>query len=100
VNLVVFVELESLYSNVRAHPFIGSRGARTLSGIPTGGPDDILNNVHIEALNGTDSEIFLFGPVRILYQGMVMCRLASTGFAVSDMRSGRRAVTVCRVSSR
>jgi hypothetical protein len=33
-------------------------------------------------------------PVRILYQGMVMCRLASTGSAVSDMRSERRAVTV------
>jgi hypothetical protein len=36
-------------------------------------------------------------PVRILYQGMVICHLASTGSAVSDMRSGRRAV---RVSSR
>jgi hypothetical protein len=33
-------------------------------------------------------------PVRILYQGMVMCRLASTGSAVSDTRSERRAVTV------
>jgi hypothetical protein len=33
-------------------------------------------------------------PVRILYQGMVMCRLASIGSAVIDMRSGRHAVTV------
>jgi hypothetical protein len=32
-------------------------------------------------------------PVRILYQGMVMCRLASTVSAVSDMRCERRAVT-------
>jgi hypothetical protein len=33
-------------------------------------------------------------PVRILYLGMVMCRLASTGSAVSDMRSEICAVTV------
>jgi hypothetical protein len=33
-------------------------------------------------------------PVRILYQGMVMCHLASTGSAVSDIRSERHAVTV------
>jgi hypothetical protein len=33
-------------------------------------------------------------PVHILYQGMVMCRLASTGSAVRDMRSGRCAITV------
>jgi hypothetical protein len=58
----VFVELVSLCSNVCAHSFIGSRGARTLSGVSTGGPGDILNNVHIGALNATDSEIFLFGP--------------------------------------
>jgi hypothetical protein len=32
--------------------------------------------------------------VRILYQGMVMCRLAGTGSAVSDMCSERCAVTV------
>jgi hypothetical protein len=46
-------------SNVRAFPFIGSRGVRTLSGAPTGGPGDILNNVHIGALNALDLEIFL-----------------------------------------
>jgi hypothetical protein len=34
------------------------------------------------------------GPVRILYLGTVMYRLASTGSAVSDMRSGRRVVTI------
>jgi hypothetical protein len=50
---------KSLYSNVRALPFLGSRGARTLSGVPTGGPGDILNNVHIGALNTSDPEIFL-----------------------------------------
>jgi hypothetical protein len=33
-------------------------------------------------------------PVRILNQGMFMCRLAGIGSAVSDMRSERRAVTV------
>jgi hypothetical protein len=33
-------------------------------------------------------------PVRILYQGMVMCQLAGTGSAINDMRSGGRAVTV------
>jgi hypothetical protein len=32
--------------------------------------------------------------VRILYQGMVMYRLAGTGSAASDRRSGWRAVTV------
>jgi hypothetical protein len=41
-------------SNVHDLPFIGSRGARTLSGAPTGGPGDILNNVYIGALNGSD----------------------------------------------
>jgi hypothetical protein len=46
---------------VRALPFIGSRGARTLSGAPTGGPGDILNNVHVGALNASDPEIFLVG---------------------------------------
>jgi hypothetical protein len=51
----------NMCSSVRTLPFIGSRGARTLSGVPTGGPGDILNNVHIGALNATDSEIFLFG---------------------------------------
>jgi hypothetical protein len=53
------VSLKSLCSNVRALPFIGSRGACTLSGVPTGGPGDILNNVHIGALNASDPEIFL-----------------------------------------
>jgi hypothetical protein len=38
-----------LVFNVCTLPFIGSRGARTLSGVPTGGPGDILNNVHIGA---------------------------------------------------
>jgi hypothetical protein len=33
-------------------------------------------------------------PVRILYQGMVMCRLACIVPAVSDTHSGRCAVTV------
>jgi hypothetical protein len=33
-------------------------------------------------------------PVRILYQGMVMCRLACTGSAASDMHRGRRGDTV------
>jgi hypothetical protein len=33
-------------------------------------------------------------PVRILYQGMVMCHLASTVSAISDMRCERRAITV------
>jgi hypothetical protein len=51
----------SLCSNVCALPFIGLRGARTLSGVPTGGSGDILNNVHIGALNATDLEILLFG---------------------------------------
>jgi hypothetical protein len=37
---------------------------------------------------------FSSASVRILYQGTVMCRLASTGSAVSDMRSGGRTVTV------
>jgi hypothetical protein len=96
---LVCVDLWNLCSNVCAHPFIGSRGVHTLSSVPTGGPGDILNNVHIGALNATDLEIFLFGPVRILYQGMVMYRLTSTGSAVSDMRSGRRVVTVVSVSA-
>jgi hypothetical protein len=34
------------------------------------------------------------GMVRILYQGIVMCYLACTEHAVSDMHSGRRAVTI------
>jgi hypothetical protein len=38
-------------------------------------------------------------PVRILYQGMVMCRLAGKGSAVSDMHSERRTVTVGSVSA-
>jgi hypothetical protein len=62
----------SLCSNMRALPFIGSRGAHTLSRVPTGGPGDILNNIHIGALNATDSEIFLFGPsVVSLAQGLL-----------------------------
>jgi hypothetical protein len=88
----------SLCSNMCALPFIGSRGARTLSGVSIGGSGDILNIVHIGALNATDSEIFLFGPVRILHQGTVMCHIASTGSAASDIRSGRRAVTVGSLS--
>jgi hypothetical protein len=48
-----------LYSSMRTLPFTGSRGARTLSGVPTGGPGDILNNVHIGALNASDPEIYL-----------------------------------------
>jgi hypothetical protein len=79
---------------MRALPFIGSRGARTLSGVPTVGPGDMLNKIDIGVLNATDSEIFLFGPVRIVFQGMVMCRLASTVSAVSDMHCERRAVIV------
>jgi hypothetical protein len=67
---------------------------RTLSGVPTGGPGVIFNNVHIGALNATDLEIFLFSSRAILYQGMVMCSLAGTVPVVSDMHSGRRAVTV------
>jgi hypothetical protein len=62
----------SLCSNVRALPFIGSRGVRTLSGVPTGEPGDILNNIHIGALNATDSKIFLFGPSAVsLAQGLL-----------------------------
>jgi hypothetical protein len=48
-----------LCSNVRALPFTGSREMRTLSGVLTGGLGDILNNVHIGALNASDPEIFL-----------------------------------------
>jgi hypothetical protein len=33
-------------------------------------------------------------PVRILRLNLVLCRLACTGSATSDMHSGRRAVTV------
>jgi hypothetical protein len=44
---------------MRALPFIGSSGERTLSRASTGGPGDILNNVHIRALNASDPEIFL-----------------------------------------
>jgi hypothetical protein len=58
VSLSVFGTLESLCvrgtsvnlcSSVRTLPFIGSRGARTLRGVPTGGPGDILNNIYIGA---------------------------------------------------
>jgi hypothetical protein len=51
--------LENLCSNVRALPFISSRGACTLSGTLIGGSGDILNNVYIGALNALDPEIFL-----------------------------------------
>jgi hypothetical protein len=44
-------------SNERALPFIGSRVARTLSGVSTGGPGDTLNNVHTGAFNATNTEI-------------------------------------------
>jgi hypothetical protein len=53
---------ENLCSNERALPFIGSRGARTLSGAPTGGPGDILNDVYVGALNATDLAILLSRP--------------------------------------
>jgi hypothetical protein len=49
VLVSAFVNLRDLCSNACTLPFIGSRGARTLSGVPTGGPGDILNNVHIGA---------------------------------------------------
>jgi hypothetical protein len=84
----------SVRSNVRALPFIGSRGARTLSGAPTGGPSDILNNVHIGALNASDPEISSSASTRILRLDMVLCRLVSIGFAAADMRRGSRAVDV------
>jgi hypothetical protein len=61
-NLCVSVKLHvcvNLCSNMRALPFIGPRGVRTLSGVPTGGPGIILNNVHIGALNASDPEFFL-----------------------------------------
>jgi hypothetical protein len=58
-ELVSLWTRENLCSNVRALPFIDSRGACTLSGVSTGGPGDILNNVHIEAFNASDPEIFL-----------------------------------------
>jgi hypothetical protein len=66
---------------MRALPFICSRGAHTLSRVPTGGPGDILNNVHIGALNASDPE-------------MVLCRLASIGSAAADMHRGSRVVDV------
>jgi hypothetical protein len=59
VNHCVCVRESTLHSNVRALPFIGSRGVRTLSGAPIGGSGDILNNVHVGALNASDPEIFL-----------------------------------------
>ena len=45
----------------RALPFICPRGARTLSGTPTGGLGDIFDIVHSGALNATDPEIFVVG---------------------------------------
>jgi len=48
-------------SSGRALPFICPRGARTLSGAPTGGPGDIFDIVHSGALNATDPEIFVVG---------------------------------------
>jgi hypothetical protein len=33
-------------------------------------------------------------PVRILYQGMVMCHLAYTGSAADDMHSGKHDITI------
>jgi hypothetical protein len=61
VSVETCVLLPELCSNVRALPFIGSRGARTLSGVPTGGPGNILNNIHIGTFNASDPEIFLIG---------------------------------------
>jgi hypothetical protein len=81
-------------SNMRALPFIGSRGGHTLSGAPIGGPNDILNNVHIGALNVSDPEIFLIASVRILRLDMVLCRLASIESTAADMRRGSHAVDV------
>jgi hypothetical protein len=37
---------------------------------------------------------YFSAPMGILYQGMVMCHFGSTVPAVSDMHSGRRAVTI------
>jgi len=51
-------------SSGRALPFICPRGARTLSGAPTGGPDDIFDIVHNGALNTTDPEILSSVSVR------------------------------------
>ena len=49
------------FSTVRALPFICPRGARTLSGAPTGGPGDMLSyNVHL-GLKCSDPEIFRVG---------------------------------------
>jgi hypothetical protein len=84
---------------VRALPFIGSRGARTLGGAPTGGSGDLLNNVHtlepltprykdLPSCSSLDREV----DVRTHNQGV--CRLTGTVPAVSDMHNGRRAVTV------
>jgi hypothetical protein len=90
-EFVKFVRVcENLCSNVHALLFIGSRGARTLSGVPTYGSGDILNNVHIGALNASDPEIFLIS----LRLDMVLCRLAGIGSAAADMRRGSRAVAV------
>jgi hypothetical protein len=51
--------LWNLCSNVRALSFIRPRGACTLSGVPIGGPGNILNNVHIGTFSDLDPEIFL-----------------------------------------
>ena len=51
----------NLCSRGRALHFICPRGARTLSGAPTGGPGDIFDIVHSGALNATDPEIFVVG---------------------------------------
>ena len=54
----------NLCSSGRALPFICPRGARTLSGAPTGGPGDIFDIVHSGALNATDPEILSSASVR------------------------------------
>jgi hypothetical protein len=51
------MSLLNLCSSEHALPFIGSRGARTLSGAPTDGPGDTLNNIQTGAFNATDTEI-------------------------------------------
>ena len=51
----------NLSSSGHTLPFICPRGARTLSGAPTGGPGDIFDIVHSGALNATDPEIFVVG---------------------------------------
>jgi hypothetical protein len=79
---------------VRALPFIGSKEARTLSGVLTGEPGDILNNVPIGAFNALDPEIFLISLLRILRLDMVLCRPVSIGSAAANMRRGSRAIAV------